>query len=92
MIHRVNITIDRELHQKAKLHAKNIHYTDFSGLVSKLLVEDLRPRSPTPDSPRETPESDAALEASVRAAVKSLAPIVHRIRKENTKQRKNLPI
>jgi hypothetical protein len=92
MIHRVNITIDRELHAKAKLHAKNIHYTDFSGLVSKLLVDDLRPRHPTPEIPRETPESDAALEDSLREAVKSLVPIVHRIRKANTKQRKNLPI
>lgn len=38
----VNITIEAELHEKAKAHAQKVHYTDFSGLVTKLLVEDIR--------------------------------------------------
>jgi hypothetical protein len=39
---RVNITIDHELHRKAIFQAENVHYTDFSGLVTQLLVADLR--------------------------------------------------
>jgi hypothetical protein len=39
---RVNMSIDPELHRRVLFHAKNVHYTDFSGLVTKLLVAELR--------------------------------------------------
>lgn len=42
MIRRVNITIDEHLHEKAKAHAKDVHFTDFSGMITKLIVDDLR--------------------------------------------------
>ena len=44
--HRVNITIDRDLHGQATAHARVIHHTDFSGLVTQLLVEDIRTHAP----------------------------------------------
>lgn len=40
--HRVNISIDRDLHDAASAHAMRAHHTDFSGLVVKLLIADLR--------------------------------------------------
>jgi len=40
-MNRVNITIDKSLHAKAVEHAKQQHYTGFSGLVVKLILEDL---------------------------------------------------
>jgi hypothetical protein len=39
---RVNITLTNELHTKAVVHAASAHATDFSGLVAKLLLADLR--------------------------------------------------
>lgn len=38
---RTNITIDPKLHEEAKNHARLAHGTDFSGLVTKLLIADL---------------------------------------------------
>lgn len=32
--HRVNISIDRSLHADAVAHAKAVHKTDFSGLIT----------------------------------------------------------
>ena len=45
-----------------------------------------------PATPRDTSESDAALIASMRDMKKTITPIVDRIRKENTKHGKNLPV
>lgn len=39
--HRVNISIDEDLHARATAHARENHYTGFSGLVTKLIVADL---------------------------------------------------
>jgi hypothetical protein len=39
---RINFTLDPDLHAKAKIHARKVHFTDFSGLITKLLVEDIR--------------------------------------------------
>jgi hypothetical protein len=50
--HRVNITIAAPLHARAKIHAAEVHFTDFSGLVTKLIVADLevdRKATPVPD-------------------------------------------
>jgi hypothetical protein len=38
---RTNITIDPQLYDTAADHARTVHGTDFSGLVTKLLVADL---------------------------------------------------
>lgn len=40
---RINISLDPELHKLAKSHARKNHATDFSGLVTKLLVADIGP-------------------------------------------------
>ncbi len=37
-----NVTIDPDLHRQARAYAKLVRYTDFSGLVSMLLVAELR--------------------------------------------------
>lgn len=36
------ISIDQELHARAVKHAKTVHYTDFSGLVTKLILADIQ--------------------------------------------------
>jgi hypothetical protein len=38
---RINLSIDPQLHEDAKVHAKETHFTDFSGLVTKLIVADI---------------------------------------------------
>lgn len=38
---RINITISPELHNAAKTHARVAHGADFSGLVSKLILDDM---------------------------------------------------
>lgn len=41
--HRVNVSFSsREFHRKAVKHAMDVHQTDLSGLIVKLLVDDLR--------------------------------------------------
>lgn len=43
MVHRVLLSLaSKKFHADAVVHAKKVHGTDFSGLVSKLIVEDLR--------------------------------------------------
>ena len=42
---RINITLDPELHQKAKRLAREAH-TDFSGLLTQLLTERTRSQAP----------------------------------------------
>lgn len=39
---RINISIDRDLHERAKAYARESKYTDFSSLLSELLVEKMR--------------------------------------------------
>ena len=39
---RINVSINPQLHRLAVLHARKVHYTDLSGLITKLLVADLR--------------------------------------------------
>jgi hypothetical protein len=39
---RINLTLTEELHKIATAHALNAHATDFSGLVAKLILQDLR--------------------------------------------------
>lgn len=41
MISRYNITMDTRLHDAGMAHAKDAHYTDFSGLLSILLRAEL---------------------------------------------------
>lgn len=38
---RTNIGIDKKLHAIAAKHAREVHKTDFSGLVTKLIIADL---------------------------------------------------
>lgn len=38
---RISLTISPELHAKAVRHAQNHKYTDFSGMVTQLLVDEL---------------------------------------------------
>jgi hypothetical protein len=49
---RINITIDEELHTLASMHAGDVHHTNFSQLITKLLLEDMQrriaPLHPTP--------------------------------------------
>ncbi len=46
-LRRINITLDGELHDLSVAHAREVHRTNFSQLVTKLLVEELkRPASP----------------------------------------------
>ena len=45
MISRYNITMDTRLHDAGMAHAKNTHYTDFSGLLSILLRAELSQHS-----------------------------------------------
>lgn len=45
---RINITIDAELHELAAAQARSSHYTDFSGLITKLLRDDMRQPTPEP--------------------------------------------
>jgi len=62
MVHRVNITIDKSLHAAAKLHAVEAHYTDFSGLVTKLIVADMK----------QTPQGEVISQELIDAAKKLL--------------------
>lgn len=39
---RINISIDAELHKRAQAYARDSKYTDFSSLLSELLVEKMR--------------------------------------------------
>lgn len=41
MKRRINISVEPDLLKKAKAHAKKVHGTTFSGLVTKLLLEAL---------------------------------------------------
>ena len=43
---RVNLSISDELHSKAVVHADKCHATDFSGLVTKLILDDMRVSRP----------------------------------------------
>lgn len=49
------MTMAADLHEKAVEHARSSHYTDFSGLVTKLLVADLRAHAPTQQTYSEDP-------------------------------------
>lgn len=43
MNHRVNISFSsKEFHAQAVTHAEYVHKTDLSGLITKLIVEDIR--------------------------------------------------
>ena len=57
--------------------------TTFSGFVSRLIVDDMRPTKFPPLPQRDTP-NDAELEKIVARQVKLITPIVTRIRKANT--------
>ena len=43
---RTTISIDPELHSYAVARAKRPHYTDFSGYITKLIVDDLTGKTP----------------------------------------------
>lgn len=46
-MNRVNITIDKALHAKAVKHAKQEHFTTFSGLVVKPILQDMSETKPS---------------------------------------------
>ena len=59
MISRYNITMDTRLHDAGVAHARDVLFSDFSGLLTTLLVQELRrtdsqagatlaPKAPTP--------------------------------------------
>ena len=68
MIRKINITIDPALHEQAKVHAKTVHCTSLSGLITKLIVDDLIKSG---DLRRPTTGTEAAilLRESTRAAL-----------------------
>jgi hypothetical protein len=45
---RFNISMEEELHARAVIHAKEQHFTGFSELVTKLILEDIRQTLPLP--------------------------------------------
>ena len=43
--------MDKDLHEKAVNHAYAAHYCDFSGFLTKLILDDLRNTKPLPVVP-----------------------------------------
>ena len=56
MKRKANLTIDSELHDRALVHAKRVHFTDFSGYVTKLIVADINRLSPLTGEQNLVPE------------------------------------
>lgn len=51
MKRKANLTIEAELHTRAVRHAMDVHFTDFAGYVTKLIVADIARTDPlTQDS------------------------------------------
>lgn len=71
---RTTITIDPDLHEQALQRAKKVHHTDFSGLITKLLVDDIHhgPKlEPMPGSPMSNPAGEKADAAASQESAKA---------------------
>ena len=79
---KVTMSIAPHIHAYATTAAAE-QGTTFSGFVSRLIVDDMRPTKFTPLSQRDIP-NDAELKTIVARQVKLITPIVTRIRKANT--------
>lgn len=83
MVHRVLLSLaSKKLHDDAVAHAKLAHGTNFSGLVTKLIVEDLRRErelalaekqraKPTIDTIKATQDAEQAADADLSARLQN---------------------
>jgi hypothetical protein len=76
--HRAAFWIDRDLHRKAVTRAEKVYATDFTGLVIKLLVDDLT------NGPRLDPDDDG-----VYLRPKSLPQTPETLKKANQEAAEN---